>query len=162
MIKFILSKKRFIKFGIVGGLGTLTNLLIFFIFVDYLKLSKLIFQFGNFNIFIINININIYQQHLFILIGFIVAATQNYLLNHIWTFKVETKDKKISINGWFKFILTSLVGLLINLVVFHYIDHYFKLPYKVIAQFFGIGAGMIFNFLGSKFFVFRKKKEITL
>ena len=134
---FDILKRKFIKFGVVGALGTLTNLAIFFIFVDILKLQAAIIS----------------------ILAFLVAVTQNYILNHKWTFKEITLDNKISLFGWFKFVLTSLLGLLINIVVLTLIIHFFNPPYKVIGQFFGILLGMALNFLGSKFFVFKNKKK---
>ncbi len=134
---FDILKRKFIKFGVVGALGTLTNLAIFFIFVDILKLQAAIIS----------------------ILAFLVAVTQNYILNHKWTFKEITLDNKISLFGWFKFVLTSLLGLLINIVVLTLIIHFFNPPYKVIGQFFGILSGMALNFLGSKFFVFKNKKK---
>lgn len=133
-------KKKIIKFGFVGGLGTITNMAIFFIFVDLLKFSPTIIS----------------------TIVFFIAATQNYILNHVWTFKTETSGNKISFYGWIKFILTSLLGLAVNLLVLNLILRFFILPYKVIAQAFGILSGMIFNFLGSKYFVFKKKANQAL
>ncbi len=131
-----LLKRKFVKFGIVGGLGTITNLLIFFIFVDILNFIPEVIS----------------------IIAFIIAATQNYFLNHLWTFKELTKDEKVSFISWSKFILTSLIGLTINIIVLTLIIHFINPPYKVIGQFFGILSGMAFNFLGSKFFVFKTKK----
>jgi putative flippase GtrA len=137
MIKYIkrfMSRKIF-KFGIVGIAGTLTNLIIFFILVDLLK----------FNATIVSI------------ITFSIAVTQNYILNHVWTFHEITKDENVSFTGYVKFVLTSLLGLAVNLIVLNIIIYFFNIPLKVIAQGFGIFSGMIFNFIGSKFFVFRKK-----
>ncbi|HPO48961.1 MAG TPA: GtrA family protein [Spirochaetota bacterium] len=133
-----LLKRKFIKFGIVGGLGTITNLIIFFIFVDVLN----------------------FIPELIASIAFFIAATQNYLINHFWTFKEHTKDDNVSFSGWLKFILTSLLGLAINIFVMKYIIiNFFDPPYKVIAQFFGIISGMSINFIGSKFFVFKKNSK---
>lgn len=125
---------KFLRFCIVGGLGTITNLALYFIFVDLLF----------FNYILISI------------CTFLIAATQNYLLNHIWTFKDITINKKTSLNGYLKFLFVSLIGLAFNLIVLKLMLTFFSLPFKVIAQAFGILAGTVINFLGSKFYVFKK------
>lgn len=137
MIKLLkkILKIKIIKFAIVGGLGTILNLAIFFLFVDILKLNEYIIS----------------------SLAFVVAATQNYLLNHIWTFKEITANDKVSFWGWTKFMLSSLIGLAINLIVLKITILLFNPEIKVIAQGVGILSGMIVNFIFSKFFVFKKK-----
>jgi len=147
--------RRVIKFGMVGSLGALTNLIIFFFLADFWKISHLIQTFNVYG-YIIRLDIHL---TIFSMITFFIAATQNYLLNHFWTFKDVMVDDKISFFGFIKFIITSLFGLTVNLLVLNIINHFFpNLPLKVIAQAVGILFGMGFNFLGSKFFVFTKKK----
>lgn len=127
-------KNKFIRFAIVGLLGTITNLLIFWIIVDLLKNSA---NFGS-------------------IIAFVFAVTQNYFLNHFWTFQEYSKRVKVSFKGYLKFVSFSLLGLGVNLLVLNLILHFLSLPLKVIAQFAGILAGLIVNFLGSSKFVFKK------
>ena len=129
-------KRKFIRFGFVGGLGTLTNLFIFFLFVDVLKFPDLIIQIS----------------------GFVIAVTQNFILNSAFTFKDESVERANILFRYIKFVLTSITGLIINLIVYNILNFIFKPDIKVICQAFGILAGMSVNFLGSKFFVFRKNK----
>jgi putative flippase GtrA len=153
---FKIFPKRFIKFGIVGFLGTITNLIIFFILADLWKIEHTIVQI---NLLVTKFNLDIHLT-IFSIIVFLIAVTQNYILNHIWTFKDIMKDDKISFIGYVKFIITSLLGLAINLVVLNLVNQLFpNLPYNVIAQGIGILSGMMFNFIGSKFFVFKKKED---
>jgi putative flippase GtrA len=51
----------------------------------------------------------------------------------------------------------SSLGLLANISVMRLILLNFILPWKTIAQAFGIIAGMLINFIISKLIVFRKK-----
>ena len=60
-----LYKNSLVRFLIVGGLGTLINLVVFFIFADI---------FGK-------------EKNIASIIAFVVAVTQNYVLNHTWSFK---------------------------------------------------------------------------
>jgi putative flippase GtrA len=127
--------KEFLKFALTGGLGTLTNLAIFFVFADLLKLNAVPVSAG----------------------CFVIAATQNYFFNHLWSFRAQTGSEAPSLIKWLKFMAGSLLGLAINLSVLKLVILYFDPAYKFIAQACGIAAGMIINFLISKFFVFRKK-----
>jgi len=126
-------KSQFVGFAIVGALGTITNLIIFFIFVDVIKFNPIIIS----------------------IIAFLIAVTQNYILNHKWTFKNRVADKKLSFEKYIKFIMASLLGLAVNLLVLKLILRYYDLPLKVIAQATGILAGMTVNFVISKFYVFK-------
>ena len=130
--------KKIIKFGITGGLGTITNLLLFFVFADTLHINPTIVSF----------------------FCFLIACTQNYCINHLWTFRFENKDVPLSFKLWGKFILGSLVGFAINLSILTVLlNIYQSWPLKVIPQGIGILAGMIFNFIFSNFFILKKEKS---
>jgi dolichol-phosphate mannosyltransferase len=128
---------QFFKFAITGGLGTITNLAIFFICADKLSFPEVPVS----------------------LACFLIAASQNYIINHKWSFRKNTARKNLSIKKWLFFICTSLVGLGINLVALMAVLSYFNPPYKFIAQAFGIMAGTVVNFIFSKFFVFGRAKK---
>jgi putative flippase GtrA len=128
---------EFFKFGVTGGLGTITNLLIFFLLVDMGGLPEIPVSIG----------------------CFIVAGTQNYFLNHLWSFREYTGNTRVSLNRWAMFLLGSLAGLGVNILVMKLVIANFDLPWKFIAQACGIAAGMVVNFFASKFFVFRKRKN---
>jgi len=125
---------QFFKFGITGALGTLTNLLLFFIFVDKMHLPETPVSVG----------------------CFLISGTQNYIINHKYTFLSNTGTSALTIKKWLAFLSASLVGLIINLIVMKLVVFNFTLPYKFIAQACGIVAGMFVNFWGLKLFVFRK------
>lgn len=131
--------KKIIKFGITGGLGTVTNLVLFFILADKLGIN----------------------QNAVSVFCFFIACTQNYIINHIWTFKVECDNTPISIKLWTKFLIASLLGLLVNIAVLNILTHSCKWQYKVIPQAAGIFSGTILNFIFSNFFVFKISKETT-
>ena len=140
-VKFMLlniSVKQFIKFGITGGLGTLTNLLFFFLFADIIGLPEIPVSIG----------------------CFLIAGTQNYIINHKWSFANKTSPSNLSINKWGLFLGASLVGLLINIAVMKWMLINFNLPYKFIAQACGIATGMFINFFISKLLVFRRKNNV--
>jgi len=125
---------EFIKFGVTGGLGTITNLLIFFLLVDLGKLPEILISIG----------------------CFIAAGTQNYFLNHLWSFREYTGNTPVSVKRWAMFLFGSLAGLGVNILVMKLVIMNFVLPWKFIAQACGIAAGMVINFIISKFVVFRR------
>jgi putative flippase GtrA len=126
-----------IKFGVTGGLGTITNLLIFFLLVDRAQLPATAVS----------------------VLCFLVAGTQNYVLNHLWSFRKHTVDMPVSVRKWAEFLLGSLLGLFVNILVMNFMLSHFELPYKFIAQACGIAAGMVLNFTISKFLIFKRRKE---
>ncbi len=132
-----LIQPHFLRFLIVGGLGTITNLVLFFLLVDILKFRP------------IPVTVS----------TFIIAVLQNYLLNHYWTFSDITKNKPANINGLIKFLFLALIGLTINIIVLTLIISVFNPQFKVIAQAFGIAGGTIFNFIGSKYWIFYERNK---
>jgi putative flippase GtrA len=125
---------EFFKFAVTGGLGSITNLAVFFIFADKAGFPEVPVSIG----------------------CFFIAATQNYFLNHRWSFEKSTRGGGVSFAKWALFIAGSLLGLGVNIAVMGLILLRFTLPYKFIAQAAGIGAGMLLNFAVSKKLVFRK------
>jgi dolichol-phosphate mannosyltransferase len=126
---------EFFKFAVTGGLGTITNLVIFFLCADLLGLYEIPVSVG----------------------CFLIAATQNYFINHFWSFRKATVSAAPSLRKWTLFICASLVGLTLNLLVMKAVLVYGNPPYKVIAQGAGIAAGMLVNFAFSKYMVFKHK-----
>lgn len=118
-----------LKFAITGGLGSITNLAIFYLFVDVLNGPAIPMS----------------------IIAYTIAASQNYILNHKYTFGVSND---LSSRAWALYLTGSLAGLAINLLVLHLTLDIF--PMAVIAQGCGILAGLLVNFVVAKFLVFRK------
>jgi putative flippase GtrA len=125
-----------LKFSVTGGLGTITNLSIFFLLVDIAHLPEIPVSIG----------------------CFLIAGTQNYFLNHLWSFREYTEKTPVSLLKWAMFLSGSLLGLAVNITVMKLIIINFDLPLKFIAQACGIASGMIINFIISKFIIFRRNE----
>ena len=126
---------RFLKFGSVGALGTVTNLAIY---------SILIF---------LNINYNIASAS-----AFVVAVTQNFVLNKRWTF--DDHDASIK-HRFVKYFALNFVSFLLNLAILNLVIHFFgtdKMT-QIVAQVLGIAGAMVTNFIGSHLLVFKTGKE---
>ena len=121
------------KFLAVGLLGTITNLALFYFFVDILMFPALQIS----------------------MITFLIASLQNYILNHFWTFTKTMNAEPPKILNYFRFLFVAMIGLFVNLLILWWFIETFDPKIKVIAQAFGIAGGTMFNFLGSKYWVFK-------
>ena len=121
------------KFLAVGLLGTITNLALFYFFVDILMFPALQIS----------------------MITFLIASLQNYILNHFWTFTKTMDAEPPKILNYFRFLFVAMIGLFVNLLILWWFIETFDPTIKVIAQAFGIAGGTMFNFLGSKYWVFK-------
>ena len=124
--KLLISK--LLKFGIVGCSGMIIDFGITYLCKEILRINKFISN-G---------------------IGFILAATSNYLLNRIWTFNSHTEEIGIQ---YMQFMIVSIVGLGINSLALYLLNERLKWNFyfsKLIA----IGITTIWNFFGNLLFTF--------
>lgn len=120
---------KFLKFGIVGFSGMIIDFGATYLCKERLKLNKYLSN-G---------------------IGFILAATSNYILNRIWTF--ESHNEQIG-SQYFQFMLVSTIGLCINSLVLYLLSEKLKWNFyfsKLIA----IGITTIWNFFANLLFTFK-------
>lgn len=129
--------RQFAKFFVVGVLNTLLDLGIL-----------------NLLIFISGISAGV-GYSLFKAISFVVANLNSYIWNKRWTFKAAK-------GGFGQFFVISLIGLLINVgaasLVVNFVGPQLQFSPKVwanIGALFGSAAGLIWNFIGYKFIVFK-------
>ncbi len=119
---------KFLKFCTVGVSGTAIDFGLTWLCKEIFKIPK----------FIANA------------IGFVVAATNNYILNRIWTWG-STNDQ-IGVE-YTKFFVVSLLGLGINTLIIYLLNEKLKWNFyisKVIAT----GFVMLWNFFANNFFTF--------
>ena len=122
------------KFLTVGFLGTLTNLVLFYILVDRWGFAALPIS----------------------TLTFFITSLQNYYLNHIWTFADRTVNHPVGLICYVKYLFVALTGLGINLFLLWGLLFLFSPPLKVMAQAVGIAGGTLINFIGSRYWVFNK------
>lgn len=98
-------------------------------------------------------------------IGFTVAATSNYFLNRVWTWRSTSKEVGVE---YAKFFFVSLVGLGLNsLIVFMLKDTSIVPPFVEtgldwdfwVAKIVATGIVMVWNFMANNLFTFRKQKQ---
>lgn len=123
--------KEFVKFAVVGGIGTLINITVLYLLTEKAGIHYLISA----------------------IFSFIVAMTNNFILNKVWTFKENIREsiKK----KYLQFGLVSVLALLINLIFLYIFTEVFGI-YYLISQILAIGIAFMINFLGNKIWTFSK------
>jgi putative flippase GtrA len=160
IIAHLISRKisvvwQLAKFAVTGVLNVL---------IDFTALIVLIFLFGNYlNInssdILLSIGVIITFYSLYKAVSFIIANINSYYWNKYWTFE-ETRDKQ---TGFPQFFILSVIGFIINVVVaslvfnsFSSIEKISSEQWALIGAATGTVAGLVWNFLGYKFIVFKK------
>lgn len=123
--------EKLIKFGFVGIINTIINLIIF----------NILIYFGM-NYIVANS------------IGFIVGMVNSYMWNNIWVFKAKSKSPKTII----KFIIVNLIVLGINNLLLFILVKEFGLN-KTVAQIMVLVITTLVNFLGNRFWTFKEKRD---
>jgi len=147
IVAFWIGQKIFIlfqaaKFFLVGTLNTFIDLGVLNIFILISGIASGVFY------------------SVFKAISFLVATTNSYFWNKFWTFeKKEKPDPK----EFLKFLVVTVFGFLINVgvasFVVNVIGPQFGMGKKIWASIGAIVAAFfafVWNFLGSKFIVFKK------
>ena len=120
-----------LRFFLIGALGTIVNLTVFLIFAD-----------------ILNVNVNLSS-----IIAFCLAVTQNYTLNHVWSFR-KYVNSDLNFKSYSKYVFVNIFGLILNLIILNLILLIFNPDFKLTAQLFGVMAGTLLNFGLSRYYVF--------
>ena len=119
---------KLIKFCIVGSSGLILDFLTTWILKEKIRINK----------------------YLSNSIGFLIAATSNYIINRVWTFNSLNPNL---IEEYSNFIIISIIGLLINntiLLITHdklYLKFYTAKAIAIIVT-------TIWNFTGNYFYTF--------
>lgn len=134
---------KFLKFGVVGASGAVIDFGLTALCKGILGLPELLAN----------------------AIGFTLAATSNYYLNRVWTWK--STSKKVGIE-YAKFFFVSLVGLGLNSLIVFLLKDTSIVPRFVattldwdfwVAKVIATAIVMVWNFLANNFFTFKVKKH---
>jgi putative flippase GtrA len=119
---------RLIKFCVVGCSGMLVDFFFTWLCKEKLKWNKYISN----------------------SIGFVLAATNNYIWNRIWTFQSQGTE---IVREYSSFLIISLVGLGINNAVIYLLHDRLKLNFYL-AKILAIGVVTLWNFWMNYLFTF--------
>ena len=119
---------KFIKFGVVGFSGLIIDFVVTYLCKEKLKIHKLLSN----------------------AIGFCIAATNNYVLNRIWTF--QSVNDKIGVE-FAEFFGVSIIGLGINTLVLWILNEKFKFNFYF-SKLCAIGTATLWNFVANYCFTF--------
>ncbi len=120
--------EQFLKFCVVGGSGVLVDFGVTYLAKERLRINK-------------------YMANA---MGFLVAASTNYMLNRWWTFHSTSSDITMQ---YLKFMGVSLVGLAINSAVIYLLHGRAKQNFYL-SKIAAIGVATIWNFFINMFYTF--------
>lgn len=83
-------------------------------------------------------------------IGFVLAATNNYIWNRLWTFRSTSAEIPVEYS---KFLIIAIIGLGINNLVIYLLHDKLKLNFYL-SKLFAIGVVTLWNFTMNYFFTF--------
>ncbi|MDR1417166.1 MAG: GtrA family protein [Prevotellaceae bacterium] len=118
---------QFIKFCVVGGSGVAVDFAVTYVCKEQLKINK----------------------YLANALGFVTAASSNYILNRLWTFHSHNNIPA----EYAKFIGIALVGLAINSAVIYLLAGKLKIHFYL-SKLLAIGVVTVWNFFMSYLFAF--------
>lgn len=131
MVKKIKDNKlmmQILKFGVVGGIATVIDYVIFFILHEILGVNTIISN----------------------ICSFTVSVIYNYIASVKWVFDVdESKNKKTQ---FILFIVFSVIGLGLNTAIVYVCTDIIKM-YSMIGKVIATAVVMVFNFVTRKKFL---------
>ncbi len=122
---------QFIKFCVVGGTGVVVDFGITFLFKEKMKLNKYIAN----------------------SLGFMAAASTNYLLNRWWTFR--SHDPEVA-QQYVQFVGISAIGLILNNIIIYLLNDKARLNFYL-SKLIAIGLVTLWNFFMNYYFTFTGK-----
>ncbi len=117
---------KLLKFGIVGFSGLLIDFSITYVFKEFFKINRYVSN----------------------SLGFLTAASSNYLLNRIWTFN---SDNPRMIFEYMSFMIVSSVGLLINNLFLYLFEKKYSFYW---SKLFAIAVTTVWNFFANYLITF--------
>lgn len=140
---------KFVKFGIVGCTGMVVDYAFLALFVNVCGMADLLAN----------------------ACSFTLAATSNYYLNRVWTFR--SREKQVG-KEYLTYFLVSLIGLGISTLTIYLLElalpqwsfeagngfqFIFFINYFYVLKLISIAVTTVWNFFGNLLFTFRAKDE---
>lgn len=125
---------RYIKFAIVGGMGSIINWSILYVLTEYAGLWYVVSS----------------------IIGILIATLNNYIINYHWAFRNERQNNTNMLTGWAKYQLSTGVCSLLYLGVLTMLTEVFGIWY-MLSAIIAVFVSSTLNFLVVKKLVWGKK-----
>jgi putative flippase GtrA len=138
LIERFIPFDKFIKFCVVGGLGTLLNLFILFAAVEMFGLWY------------------IYGATL----SFVIVITFNFSLNKIWTFKNKERGTVVVTGQYLTYVVIGGIGMAINIATLFILVEFFHFWY-LLAELIAILVATLWNFQGTRYLVFKSDGAVS-
>lgn len=132
LLNFSVSKE-FIKFAIVGVVNTAINLSVLYVLTEFFGLWYILSS----------------------LLAFLVAVTNSFIMNTLWTFKSNIKHKTAT--KYTKFFIVSAITALFNIFFLYVFTEFFGLWY-MLSQLIAIALTLMMNFIGNKFWTYKENE----
>lgn len=120
---------RFIRFGIVGCSGMLVDFGVTWLCKEKLRWNK----------------------YLSNSLGFVLAATNNYVWNRLWTFESESEAV---VREYLSFVVIATIGLALNNLIVYLLHERLHLHFYL-SKLIAIGCVTLWNFSMNYVFTFR-------
>ena len=120
---------RFVRFGLVGASGMVIDFGVTWLCKEKLRWNK----------------------YLSNSLGFILAATNNYCWNRLWTFQSESGEIA---REYFSFVFIALIGLGLNNLILYLLHEKLHLNFYL-SKLIAIGCVTLWNFSMNYVFTFR-------
>ncbi len=119
---------KFLKFGTVGFSGLFVDFGLTYVFKEWLGVQKYVSN----------------------AIGFMTAASSNYILNRIWTF--QSLNPNVAVE-YTEFIIIALIGLVINTLILWVLVSRWQMNFYL-SKVFAIAVVTVWNFFANLFVTF--------
>ena len=121
----------FLKYAIVGCMGTAIDLGSLYVFVEFLRINLLLAA----------------------AMSFILAVINNFLLNKYWTFQNKSSNIR---KQFIKFLIVSMIGLLLTELFMSLLVYGLKIWYMA-SKLVTSGLVLMWNFLANKYWTFKDR-----
>ena len=119
---------KFVKFCVVGASGMIVDFGVTYLLKEIVKINRYVAN----------------------SVGFILAASSNFLLNRIWTFQSDNPDIATQ---YFSFIIISIIGLALNNLIIYILHGRLKKNFYI-SKLLAIFIVTIWNFCMNNFLTF--------
>jgi len=121
--------KEFSKFAVVGVINTVIHMVFLFIFTAFFSIWYMLSSF----------------------FAFLIAVSNSFIMNTVWTFKKDIKHKTATRYG--KFFIVSIIAAVSNLFFLYVFTEFAGLWY-MLSQLIAIVLTLMINFVGNKLWTY--------